>query len=244
MAHDFGLTTVEENAPQGAAGLKARLPHERNYPFRFRWHPLRWQWVCNSDLPEGAWLPQLGQRQISVGVGGIDQQLGSSAALEWEEDKQWKSIDPSKVPPGTRNNQYLRSFPAKGGTYWCTAWETPRHVGDQVIASKLDRKGFYAFLQWLIDVGEVPPPNETNTAPRTEIQRKRLENMRKGLRRSPGLAEPIAEEVAILEDMQEAVGAKAEPKRRRKSTRKRAPKKAPVKRAPKKAAEPAPEPAP
>lgn len=160
MAHEFqpaAAGEVAETSPVVGAAQAARLPHLSNPPWRYKFHPLRWMQF--PDGPDGGpeWLPLLGTLQYDLGVSGIDKG-GSDALARVEHDRRGWTILPWDVcPPGTPNGRYIRAFPARGGTYHCSAWETPRHIGGRVLPSVTDEAGYRAFLRWLVAEGHVPP---------------------------------------------------------------------------------------
>lgn len=162
MPHDFDAPPSsplqEEEVTAIHATREAALPHQANSRFIFRYHPLRWMWVDDEHSAKGGeWLPQVGQRTIALGVNGVGADGDTAHAEAYDRRHQWRAI-PLTCTEDDRS--YLRRMRARGGYYHYTRWETPRWVGDEVLASDIDTAGYYAWLRWLVAEGHVPPISE------------------------------------------------------------------------------------
>lgn len=202
MAHTFGDGAVgdevQETNPATGPALENRLPHSATPPFKFKWHPLRWQYFDTED-GEGEWLPLLGTVQYDLGVGNMDKTGGDSLARVELDRRGWKVLDWNCVPPGTPNGRYIRAFPCKDGTYHCTAWETPRHLGGRVLRSEVDEEGYREFLRWLVRERKVEPPSDAALELLTETQRAKLSQVKAKAGKNPARKpEADAEEARTL----------------------------------------------
>jgi hypothetical protein len=150
MAHDFGKTggAIEPHQPKLSNEVQNRLPHRSTPMFRFRSHPMRWHLVGDE------WLPQLGTIKTDLGVNGCDK-TGNMDITYMESGKRgWTPIPLNVIEGG-----YVRAWPAQGGDYHCTKWQTPRHVGERILDEQIDTEGYHKFLRAMIKAGHIPPPN-------------------------------------------------------------------------------------
>ncbi len=125
MAHDFATVGVAETSPVVGAAQVARLPHAATPSFRYKWHPLRWQFFPDTD----EWLPLLGTLQQDLGVSGIDKGGDDTYARVELDRRSWTLLPWDCVPPGTPGGKYIKAYPCKGGIYHCSVWEHPRAIG-------------------------------------------------------------------------------------------------------------------
>jgi hypothetical protein len=154
---------------------------------------MRWQYFDGPD--GGEWLPALGTIQYDLGVGNIDKGGSDTLARVELERSGWKVLPWECVPPGTPNGRYIRAYPCRGGTYHCTAWETPRAMGGRVLKSDTDEAGYREFLRWLVREGHVAPPSDEALEILAEVQKAKLQQIRAKAGKNPGrAAEAEAEE--------------------------------------------------
>lgn len=227
MPHDFGKTpSPPPSAPVARSGGRAPsvrspqssvLPHRANVPFFLKFHPMRWQWK------DGEWLPRLGKLYIDPGVGGVDKR-GDILFAETDERRAGWSILPWEcVPEGTPNGAYIAEHDCATGKFYCQVWETPRHIGNRVLSSVIDRGGYTAFLRWLVAEGHVPKPDPAFLEHSIQAQEWKIQSMQSASHR-PDVAEKLKAERVQLAAMSSPIDSK--PKKKRASRKKAAPKKA------------------
>ncbi len=204
MSHDF-TDSVQEQAPEALRNDALKLPHGANVTFVYRHNPLRWQWA--ADLEE--WLPSLGTRPISIGIGGVDSDGDTIAAEHNERVHGWHTIPHACVPDGaTKHGTYIKRLPCANGIYHCSIWEYPQHVGGRVLESVIDTDGYREWLRWLMAEGHVAAPTRGALLLCTAPQRQRTEQIRQALTKHPHIADQLAAErakTAAMEAVAEAM---------------------------------------
>lgn len=203
--HDFG-GGIQAQMPAEPQAQQARLPHNATAPWRYVYHPLRWQWV------DGEWLPQLGTLRLAPGSGGVDKGGDTSFAEVDLRRRGWSILPPETGPGGS----YVRAWPAQGGLLHVSAWEQPRWYGDRPLESEVDTEGYRAWLRSLIEDGHIEPPSDPAIALQVDMQRKRANSAAsRATARSDGSAR--AERQAATLQAMEATKGKPKTTRRRKS---------------------------
>lgn len=223
MAHEFGEAQPSGIQPREitpAPAQAARLPHKRSPQFFYKFHPRRWHMVEIEG--EQCWVPLLGTLRIVPGLNGVDRRGEIQDAKNNAERDGWVLL-PWSLTPDTKN--YIVAWPAQGGDYHCSRWETPRQVGGRTLKSKVDSDGYNKWCKWLVDEGHVPQPDpEVLGLVQIDQQEKIVQNkiMREGA--NPEAKEGIEAAKKRLEDMKEATAdvakKKRAPRRRKKQTSK------------------------
>lgn len=205
MPVDFSAAQV---TPDHIADEVVRLPHDRRPPFLYFYHPFRWA------VEDGEWLPQLYERFVEVGTGGVDGRGDTAFMRDNERKKGAIPIERNQVPPGTPGNSYMHAFACRGGKYHCSVWEQPRAVGKRPVSSVVDTDGWRAYRRWLVESGVIPLPDDSILEKMTEDQRAKIGRIKAQASTAPHLADAVKAEEAKLDVMLTASPPSSEPKKR------------------------------
>jgi len=181
--------------------------HASEHPvFDLLYHPLRWGWIA------GRWLPQLRRLVHSPGSQNVDKDGSMAMAHAIAAQGRWIVI-PHDVTP----EDYVVSFPARGGRAHYFRWERIKILGGR-LTSTCDEKGYADWLSEVVDLKRLSPDpsviqwkiealeaeierdeagssTDLKAAGRAKKMRVQLEAMKKALEDEPAQEEPAPEPV-------------------------------------------------
>lgn len=151
-----GTLVNPDGTPEGAASALPRTAKVRpNSPWRYKWHPLRWDWS-----EEYGWHPSLGRFHMANGLDGLKVTRKGyedlEVAVQKNKGRGWTVIDLGDRRLGNFG-QYLQTFPVRrGGVFHASIFVTPEIIGNE-IEWVTDTALYGKFLEKLVSSGVVEP---------------------------------------------------------------------------------------
>ena len=144
-------------------GNQVRLPVRANSSYFLKHHPKNWELVEFKRPKKGKtaaysiflWLPKLHchfEKAGAEGCRGSGQNVDSSIAKARYNSDGWTILEPSK-------HDYLRVYPARGGSYYVDKWTTLENLGGELVTT-YDREGNNEFRRQLVNSGAIPLPHK------------------------------------------------------------------------------------
>lgn len=209
----MGAIVGKRATPETGHNVEA-LPKIRNrFRFLYMAHPHRWVFDA-EDIKEGGdgWLPDLGQLNLSPGVGGVKEGGVIDLAIVSAQRSGWTVISDNDPRLGEYRN-YLQKFPTQGKTeVWASVFESVRLIGNRP-SWKPDVVAFRQFRRHLVASGIVPPMDPAVREAKIDDVRGEVDRMQGRLAagaHNPALADRVRRRQALLDGMQSAEVAEPE----------------------------------
>lgn len=163
------------------AGATPRLPTEGNYPFRLMHHP---QQVVCQPIQVGKeavwyWLPDISPLPLKPGSNLVELGEGDGPVIDRAllalQKRGWVILDENEKWQG---QALISKFPAMGGTFYCTVFDTPRKVaGKNEVRLVNDSDSDARWRHALVVAGKLPVPDVDAIDERMKQADKRLDRM-------------------------------------------------------------------
>lgn len=191
-APNFGSTQAEQPPPK----------IESRPPFLYRAHPARWQ------VLGGKVLPCLGTLSLIPGVNNVearrDGSISAANARAQAEERGWTVIPANTLPPSHRKpGQTTYLWSPKGRPDCVLSLYERAHPGSTVTTP--DEARFVEFLEYLIDVGIVKPPQGYVLSRMLENARERHTKAQDLARNVPSAAIQVERTAAEIEAIEAAI---------------------------------------
>jgi len=134
-----------------------RIPKAANSSWMYMHHPTSWslEYVKDGKKTKPVFVPKLSRFIMKAGVngvGGTNDAPQTALARTQIRDNGNVIIDPSK-------HDYLRVYPAIGGTLTINKWTNPKNLGGKIFMVS-DDDGFREWRKSLVADGIIEVPNE------------------------------------------------------------------------------------
>lgn len=177
------------------------LPIKANFSFMYKHHPRNWEleYFKSGKTTIPLFIPLLNRHLEKAGVNGvrlrgkkIDASLATAQAIE----RGWNILHP-------RDNDYLRIYPARGGSYYDTKFNKIENLAGEIIKT-FDKQGFKKWRKELVAKGKIAIPHP-------EILKRKIVDLRRRIERHtrsqhiPEVAEKLKFLQKTIDDMKTAI---------------------------------------